>query len=198
MIASASAVAGLSRVHHQRRELDHSSGVKAALMNRDRNLERCREPEVRSDRSGKHRRRAAPILAAHPGPERRHADVGSAAPVTGDLAERREPGPAPRRCCSDAVDAGSDRDRNAVPRSGGSPEHREHVVGDMVLLRPTLLRHGVGESNLLRGKVGAGHEHRRDGRAAAVARPEPGGEPGAINQVINDLDGRPEAELVRR
>ena len=99
---------------------------------------------------------------------------------------------------ADAVDAGPDRDRNAVPGARGRPEHGEDIVGDVVLLGPTLRCHRVRESNLLRRQVRAGHEHRRDGSLSAVARGQAAGDPGAIHQVVDDLDGRPEPELVRR
>src|SRR6266852_5789521 len=89
------------------RELDRARAVDAPEMNRLRELERRRQPEVRRDALLEARLRAAPVLAARRRVYGFLPDVAAAAPVARGPAERGEPRVRAVRRDADTVDSGA-------------------------------------------------------------------------------------------
>src|SRR5206468_11014919 len=102
--------------------LEHATPGQHAEVHRFGDLLRRAEAEVRRHAVLEARLRAAAVLAARCGAERRHADVVPAAPVAGDLAERREAHLPAVRCNRDAVDPGAADEADAPTARGPRPE----------------------------------------------------------------------------
>ena len=80
--------------------------------------------------------RPATVLAPRGREQGGVADVGAAAPVAGDLPQRREARVPPIRRDADAVDPRAADDRHAPAALGARAQHREGVVVDEDPLGP--------------------------------------------------------------
>src|SRR5262245_58505369 len=181
----------------ERRQLDDAPARDLAEVHRLGELERRRQPEVRWHRSLEHRLRAAAGLAPRGGVHRRHADVAAAAPVAGDLAERREADLPAVGCDRDAVDARAADDADAPAVVGARPQHRVRVVRDRRAAGPPECGDALVQQDLLRGEVDARHAELSDSRDRSVhpRQLRLGDRP--LPQLAQDLDAAVEAEVLR-
>ena len=151
------------------------------------------DAEVRRDEPLEARLRAAPVLAARRRGQRGEADVAAAAPVAGDLAERREARVASVRRDPDAVDAGTAGDCHAPAALRPGAEHGEGVVANRHAAGPA----ARGRRRLRPPAPRRGKSTPARNRSATSAAPREAPAASTTSSSITSSD-RLEAEMVRR
>src|SRR5438105_326137 len=142
-------------------------------MDRARDVERLRHPEVSRHSSLQQSLRSTPIRASSGCAERGEAYVGATAPITGDRTERQEAGATPIGRYPNAVDSSATYDRDSPSTVGPRTQQCERVVVDHQAIAP-VVQPDLGPQRLeLVREVGASDQYLGRARNPWLAGVEP-------------------------